>query len=371
VSMRVCVVVIAALALSLAGCGGGRSHPLAPVSPPPAASDAVREPASADVPGGAAQPAPGDFGNAALNRRLLSRTTPPSAESDLPLGAGDLVEVSVFEVEELSKLKVRVSRRGTVTLPLVGSVTAAARTPDELEGEIRDRLQQKYMHQPQVSVFVIEHASQRVAILGAVRKGGVQPLTGRLRLADALAMAEGLADDADHTVFLIRRVPSGTVVRAQAGIPAPQPGSDAGTETEEVMVKIDLDALANGRDELNVALQPGDVVHVPRAGSFYVGGSVAKPGSFLLRRRTTVDQAILAAGGVKNVADWEDVRLYREKPDGQREVLTFSLTEFEKGKPAAELQQNDVVIVGESGSKAFWYGFRDFFQGVFGISKGL
>jgi polysaccharide export outer membrane protein len=313
---------------------------------------------------------PASPGNAALNSRLLSRASSVLADSDLPLGTGDLIEVSVFEVEELSKLKVRISRRGTVALPLVGPFTAAGRTATELEADIRERLQQKYMHQPQVSVFVLEQVSQRIAILGAVRKGGVQTLHGRLRLADALALAEGLTDDADHNVYLVRRVPAGTVVRAQAGVPVPR-NVEPGVETEEVMVRIDLDALADGREELNVTLEPGDVVHVPRAGSVYVGGSVERPGSLLLKRRTTVEQAIVAAGGVKDVAELEDVRIYRELPGGERQVLPFSYKEFEKGRPGPELQSNDVVIVGKSASKAFWYGFRDFFQGVFGISKGL
>jgi polysaccharide export outer membrane protein len=379
---------IAVLVGGLAGCASSRSNvepPLAASSPGvTAVGNAPRAagpgPAAADVTGtsaartprgaNAAVVGPGNPGNAGLNSRLLSRASSLPTDADLPLGGGDLVEVSVFEVEELSKLKVRVSRRGTIALPLVGSLTAAGRTATDLEQDIRERLQQKYMHHPQVSVFVLEQVSQRIAILGAVRKGGVQTMHGRLRLADALALAEGLADDADHNVYLVRRVPAGTVVRAQAGVPVDRQG-EAGVETEEVMVRIDLDALADGREELNVALQPGDVVHVPRAGSIYVGGSVERPGTFLLKRRTTVEQAIVAAGGVKDVAELEDVRIYRELPGGDRQVLPFSYAAFEKGQPGPELQPNDVVIVGKSASKAFWYGVRDFFQGVFGISKGL
>jgi hypothetical protein len=49
----------------------------------------------------------------------------------------------------------------------------------------------------------------------------------------------------------------------------------------------------------------------------------------------------------------------------------LSLTSFEKGQSAPELQKNDVVIVGKSAGKAFWYGFVDFFKGVFGLSRGL
>lgn len=227
------------------------------------------------------------------------------------------------------------------------------------------------MHDPQVSVFVHEHQSQRISVIGAVRKGGIYTLSSQLRLADALALAEGLTDDADHMVYLIRRVPAGTVVRAVAGQEAPKVPPLPGTATEEVMASIDLEALAGGREELNVALRAGDVIHVPRAGSFYVGGSVERPGSFFLKSKTTVEQAILAAGGVKDVADWEDIRLYRAKPGGEREVIALNLKKFEEGQPAPELQKNDVVVVGKSASKAFWYGFYDFFRGIFGLSKGL
>ena len=134
---------------------------------------------------------------------------------------------------------------------------------------------------------------------------------------------------------------------------------------------IDLSELADGREDLNVALRAGDVVHVPRAGSVYVGGSVERPGSFLLRGKTTAQQAIFAAGGVKDVADWSDVRLYRKTPAGKVEVTVYDLEAFEQGKPAPELQRNDVVVVGKHAGKAFFYGFLDFFKGALGVAKGI
>jgi polysaccharide export outer membrane protein len=120
-----------------------------------------------------------------------------------------------------------------------------------------------------------------------------------------------------------------------------------------------------GKQELNLPLQAGDVVEVPRAGSFYVGGEVNRPGSFMLKARTTLDQVAAVAGGVKDAADWDDIRVYRARSDGTREVMTFSLNEFEQGKPAPELQANDVVVVGKSYLKAFLYGVKDFFH--FGV----
>jgi polysaccharide export outer membrane protein len=299
----------------------------------------------------------------------------PGPATDLAVGPGDLIEISVFEVEELSKLKLRIPLRGTVTLPLVGQIAASGRSAIELEDDIRARLQQKYIHDPQVSVFVLEHRSQRISITGAVRKGGVYPITSPLRLADALALGEGLTDDADQVIYLIRKVPVGTIGKMQvdgAQVKRPEPGTPAQAE-EQVMVPVDLEQLAAGRDELNVPLEAGDVIHVPRAGSFYVGGSVERPGSFFLKGKTTAEQAIMSAGGPRKVADWEDVRVYRIKPGGEREILKFNLEEFEKGvgPMTLELQKNDVVIVGQSGTKAFFFGALEFVRGMFSITRGM
>jgi polysaccharide biosynthesis/export protein len=308
---------------------------------------------------------------AALNLRLMEQAARSSEWSDLPVGTGDLLEVSVFEVEELSKIRLRVPERGVISLPLVGQIEAAGRTTAELENEIRTRLQRKFMHDPQVSVFLQEHNSQRISVIGAVRKGGVFSLNRPLRLADALALAEGLTDEADRQVYVIRRAPIGAVTAAGSGGAAPSSPPPGGEATAEVMAPIDLSELAAGRGDLNIALRSGDVVDVPRAGSVYVGGSVEKPGSFLLRGKTTVQQAILAAGGVKDVAAWSDVRLYRKTPSGKVEVTVYDLDAIEEGKPAPELQRNDVVVVGKSAGKAFFYGFIDFFKGALGVAKGI
>jgi polysaccharide export outer membrane protein len=291
------------------------------------------------------------------------------------VGPGDLLEISVFEVEELSKLKLRIPLRGTITLPLIGPISASGRSALELEDDIRTRLQEKYIHHPQVSVFVLEHNSQRISIVGAVRKGGVFPITSPLRLADALALSEGLNDDADHVIYLIRRVRAGTIGKMQAEVvPAKQPEAAGPSPSEEqLMVPIDLEQLAAGRDELNVPLEAGDVIHVQRAGSYYVGGSVERAGSFFLRGKTTAEQAITAAGGPTKLADREDVRIYRTVAGSGREIVKFNMEEFEKGEgPAAtQLQKNDVVIVGQSGTKAVFFGTLEFVRGMFSMGKGF
>ena len=341
-----------------------------------------------------------DGGGAGLNNRLLRQTSPATPSGDLPLGPGDLIEVSVFEVSELSNLKVRIPRPGVIALPLLGSIQVAGLTASDLENELRQRLGARYMHDPQVTVFVHERRSQQFSVIGAVRKGGVYELSGRVRLADALARAEGLSDDADHVVYLFRRMPAGSGAAAEGRVAATarpsvppagatpkavdssggqtmpgmsgMPGTkDGESGSAQAMTMIDLEAVADGNQELNVPLEAGDVIQVPRAGSYYVGGSVEKPGSFLLKAKTTVQQAVVAAGGPTNVAALHDVRLYRTKPDSQVEVIALDLAEFEAGKLPPDVRRNDVVMVGKSGVKAFFYGAYEFLRGVFGVSKGL
>jgi polysaccharide export outer membrane protein len=297
----------------------------------------------------------------------------PSTNEDPLLGTGDLVEISVFEVEELSKIKLRIPQRGVIRLPLVGSLQASGRTVSELEDDIRQGLQKKYMHDPQVTVFVLEYKSHMISVTGAVTKGGVHPLTSRLRVSDALALAEGLAADADTTIYLVRWVPADVAAEMEATAPAnDRPPRRASDGKVEVTVPIDLEALSRGKDDLNIVLQAGDVLHVPKANTFYVGGQVAKPGIYPLRQKTTIQQGIFAAGGVTEVAAWGDIRLYRVKPNGEREVIAVDLDEIEAGKQEPpELKKQDVVIVGKHYGKATFIGIRDFVRGMFSMGMGI
>ena len=350
---------VMAAGLALSSCAGIQRQTAQPAGSTPAATPALASATSTSSPNSSPAPpaAVPAISASDLNRKLLSQTASAQDDSDLPLGPGDLIEVSVFDVQELSGLKLRISNSGNITLPLIGTLPAAGLGAVELQTAIRARLQEKYMHDPQVSVFVQEHKSQRISVIGAVKSGGVFTLTGRFRLADALAMAGGLMDDAGLTVYVIRKVPAD--------------GSPTGPEARlaQVITAVDLESLAGGKRELNLPLQAGDVIEVPRAGSFYVGGEVNRPGSFLLKARTTLDQVPAVAGGVKDAADWDDIRVYRARPDGTRDVMTFSVNEFEKGKPAPEVQANDVVVVGKSYTKAFLYGVRDFFH--FGVGAAV
>ena len=113
--------------------------------------------------------------------------------TDYRIGAQDLLEISVFGIDDLSRT-VRVNSNGQVSLPLIGGVLAGGKTIPELEDAIGEKLKDGYVQDPQVTVFVKEFTSQRVTLEGALNKPGIYPITGKTSLLQAIAMAEGVDD---------------------------------------------------------------------------------------------------------------------------------------------------------------------------------
>lgn len=121
------------------------------------------------------------------------------------IGPRDVLSISVFRVESLQKEEVQVDLAGQIDFPLIGTVNAAARTPNELAAEIAMKLEAKYLQNPQVTVLVKEAVSQRFTVEGAVRKPGVFPVVGKMTLLQAIATAEGLDDVANTRGVVVFR----------------------------------------------------------------------------------------------------------------------------------------------------------------------
>ena len=127
-------------------------------------------------------------------------------ESDYKIGSQDLLEVSVYGQADFSRA-VRVNSRGKVSLPMIGQLDALGLTALQLERLIADRLSETLLQDPQVTVFVKEAISARFTIEGAVSRPGVFPITGRLTLLRAIALAGGqgaMADLSDVKLFRVK-----------------------------------------------------------------------------------------------------------------------------------------------------------------------
>jgi len=147
--------------------------------------------------GASAQSGPLPLDKAALN---LERPV-----GDYVIGPEDKLTIRVFEVKDLSFDDEQVDASGDIELPLIGKVMAAGMTTAQLEREIAQRLGERYLQSPQVSVSVTEGASQKVTVEGEVKSPGVFPIKGRTTLMQAIAMAGGPDDEADlHKVAVVR-----------------------------------------------------------------------------------------------------------------------------------------------------------------------
>src|SRR5436190_4158154 len=125
---------------------------------------------------------------------------PSEALNDYVIGPGDLLQVDIFELEELSKT-VRVTGDGAISYPMLGSVHVAGMTKLKLEAKLARLLEEKYVRNPQVTVFIKEMQSGKVSVLGAVQTPGGFGLVGARTILDVLSQAGGISKDAGQRAF--------------------------------------------------------------------------------------------------------------------------------------------------------------------------
>jgi polysaccharide export outer membrane protein len=108
------------------------------------------------------------------------------------LAANDLVLVKVYRQDDLES-RLRISKDGTASFPLLGTVKLGGKTVEEAKTLIRDLLAQDYLVDPQVTVTVLEYAKRRFTVLGQAQKPGSYEIPGEesINLLQAIAMAGG------------------------------------------------------------------------------------------------------------------------------------------------------------------------------------
>ncbi|KAA3623394.1 MAG: hypothetical protein DWQ08_11660 [Proteobacteria bacterium] len=290
-----------------------------------------------------------------LNRQISTvsdRFASRARQSDYPLGAGDVIDIAVFQVDELNKT-VRVNGRGTIILPLLGELEVAGLTAQEAEQLLVERLGE-YLHDPQVSVFVSEYRSQEISVVGAVNDPGIKNVNRSRTLLEMLTLAGGLDEKAGGQVYVQT--------------------ADIDPDTGERLARntiVDLRQLLRS-PEYNFILQGGDTVFVPEAGIVFVEGAVEKPGAVALEQETTVLKAIAQAGGPKYEAIEDQVQVIRQTESGEPQIRLVDLEEVRKtGENDIVLEDGDIVVVGINSFKRGWRGFWRGFAGIFSVGVGL
>jgi polysaccharide export outer membrane protein len=266
-----------------------------------------------------------------LNRQLTMAASTQSSNlstHDYRLGPGDVIKIEAPQAPEINSLSVRITGPGTVNLPLVEELRLGGLTTAQAEQLLMQRLS-KYIHSPQVAIFITEYASQEVTVTGAVANPGVYPMQRPRTLFEVLSLAGGLAPNA------------GSTVSVRTGVLDPETGQVA---THNLIV--DLRDLVKDPSAQALALRGGDSVYVPEAGVFFVEGAVGKPGSYPLRPDMTVLKAIAVAGGTDWTSVEKNVRVIRHDGTGSPRELPVDLVAVrDLGAEDMSLQDVDVVVV--------------------------
>ncbi len=246
-----------------------------------------------------------------------------------PIGAGDLVEMSVFDTPELSG-KLRVNNSGDIILPLVGSIHVAGLTADAMQSLIRKKfIDGKYVKDPQVTVFVTEYATQGVSVLGEVKTPGIYPAFGTHNLVDYISLAGGLTPLAGSNITI----------------------THVSHPDDPEHVKISSSAAS--RPLNNPEIVPGDSIFVEKTGLIYVIGDVVRPGGFPMDHddHLTILQAIALAQGTTYTSKQGSTIIIRTTPKGHEEI-PVDLKKILEAKALDQLlQDNDILYVPQSGTK--------------------
>ncbi len=157
------------------------------------------------------------------------------------LGAGDLLEVRVFQEPDLSG-PFRISPEGTIDYPLCGKVALASKTSSEAADSLTTCLANGYLRRPQVTVLVREYTSKKIFVFGEVQKPGTFPYEENMSVIQAITLAGGFTKLAAKN--------NANVTRIQDG--------------REVKVRVPVEDIGIGREK-NFMLQPGDIVFVPES----------------------------------------------------------------------------------------------------------
>jgi polysaccharide export outer membrane protein len=169
--------------------------------------------------------------------------TAPAAEvsQDYRIGEGDVLQINVLGEQTASVPSAMVRTDGKISMPLIKEVAVAGLTPSEVEKIITEQLS-KMIRVPDVTVIVAQSNSQRIFMVGAVKKEGPLHYSYRMTVMQAISESGGLTDYAKKKKIY--------VIHSENG--------------RQFSFPFDYDAVMKGQHmEMNRLLQAGDTVVVP------------------------------------------------------------------------------------------------------------
>jgi polysaccharide biosynthesis/export protein len=259
------------------------------------------------------------------------------------IGAGDVLEIRVYNRPQLSREAVRVEGNGIIRMPLIdGDIQAACKTEGELAKEISVRYARYYRNLP-VDVFIKEYHAREVALIGAVNEQGRYQMQRHIRLLELLTFAKGPSDKAGETVNVVRGPRTDSCV-----------ADTASGANQEGLITLRLNDTLRGEPASNPYVEAGDIITVPEAEQVFVIGNVYAPKSVPLKDALTVSRAIAMAGGPLRDSKTDHIRVVRRSAGGgsQSEKYVNLTAIAHKKEDDLVLQANDIVEVPESTGKS-------------------
>lgn len=215
---------------------------------------------------------------------------PAAASATAPgyqFGPGDVISVTVVNFPTLSAPQAMVTPDGTISVPLLDQVTVKGKTRDQVTRLLISKWK-KYVINPSVTVSLIQKHAQTVVLNGYLNRTGTLDYRPDLHLLEALAQMGGSLPTADSTNAVL-------------------------THSDGTKQTIDLSHPEKKSDDadVNVVLQPGDVLYVPeQKGKINVVGEVKQPGSIYYKENVNVLDALSSSGGInEDTADLNNATL--------------------------------------------------------------
>jgi protein involved in polysaccharide export with SLBB domain len=169
------------------------------------------------------------------------KLTPEETQKASTLGAGDLLEVRVYQEPDLSG-PFRVSPEGTIDYPLCGRLVVKDLSSSAAADSIRGCLANGFIKRPQVTVLIREYTSKKIFIFGEVAKPGTFPYEENMNIIQAVTMAGGFTRSAQKNNIAVTRVLQGV----------------------EKKIRVPVADIGEGREK-NFDVQPGDIIFVPES----------------------------------------------------------------------------------------------------------
>lgn len=285
-----------------------------------------------------------------------------SPDEDYRIGPRDVLEIRIEKAAELSGIY-EVNADGSFLMFYLGRIYAQSQTREGLAQLIASRLRDKYLKDPQVSVTVKQINSRSFFVQGAVRRPGVYQIEGRPSMLKLITLAGGLAENHGASAFVIREVKAPAGLSDAGGSEqkndsrqslSPSSAGETASGSQYLLMKLNINGLLEGRFDQNRVLEPGDVINIPVADVFFIGGEVVAPGSFPLKEGTTLRQAISLAQGTTFRAAADRGIIFREaRETGKRQEIQVDVSAVMRGKKEdISIQANDIIIVPNSRFKS-------------------